>query len=235
MRTCSGVCCRRKVTLFAVFFGVFTVIAGLNLWIADRVAPRFVPGERASVRRAVPRRVRPPPAPRALRHRARSSRCCWRFPPSRCGRTGCCSATLVSSASPTLSSVPTSASTSSSCRSCRSRSTGCSSSLIVVLLLTAAAHILNGGVVFVSPVPGRPPGDQGPPGRAARGARRGEGGRLLARPLRHHQHRARHRAGRHLLGGQGATPGDHAADPDRAADRRPVPLGRSQPGRSDCR
>ena len=32
-----------KVTLFVVFFLVFSVIAGVNLWIADRVAPESFP------------------------------------------------------------------------------------------------------------------------------------------------------------------------------------------------
>ena len=97
--------------------------------------------------------------------------------------------------------------------------------LIVVLLLTAAAHILNGGVVFVSPMP------------VVRQSTKAHIAVLLAvlavvkaadywlDPVRGHQQPARHRAGRDLLRRQGAAPGDPAADPDRAADGRAVPVG----------
>ncbi len=114
------------LTLFGVFFALFAVIAGINLWIADRVAPVTFP---ANVHPYVERF-----------HDLFGTLACWcvdgivlvfALLPARfagggaLGRTGCCSATPVSSASPMLHPVPT-CSTSSCCRSWRSCSIGCS-------------------------------------------------------------------------------------------------------------
>ena len=55
------------------------------------------------------------------------------------------------SAQATRSSTRTSASTSSSCRSSSSSSSGCSPALVIVLIVTAVAHYLNGGIRFQSP------------------------------------------------------------------------------------
>ena len=68
------------------------------------------------------------------------------------------------------------------------------------------------------------PRDQGAHRRAAGVARRGEGRRLLGHALRADHRTARLRAGRHLLGRQGAAAGGRAADAHRAARRRPVPV-----------
>ena len=109
-----------KVTLFVSFFAVFLVLAGLNLYIADRTAPKAFP---ANVHPYVERfhevfghRLRLVRYGTAGRARASSSPCRRRGT----GRTGCCSATARRSASTTRSSAPTSASTCSSCRSSRS-------------------------------------------------------------------------------------------------------------------
>ena len=59
--------------------------------------------------------------------------------------------------------------------------------MVVVLLLTLAAHLLNGGVLFASSTPSVRAGDEGPPRRAARGPRDAQGGRLLADPLSAHE------------------------------------------------
>ena len=64
---------RAKVTLFAMFFVAFAVLAGVNLLIADRLVAEPLPGQRAPVRRALPRAVRAPPAAAALRRRRRCS------------------------------------------------------------------------------------------------------------------------------------------------------------------
>ena len=65
---------------------------------------------------------------------------------------------------------------------------------------------------------------QGPPRRTAGRTRGGEGGRLLADPLRAHQRDARVRPGRHVHRGQGAAAGDDAAGPDRPVHGAAVPV-----------
>ena len=124
--TCSGGRSAPRSTLFVVFF--------LRLPVHRRAQPvprrsgraDRVPGQRAPVRRALPRAVRAPPAIHPIRH----GRSCWRSSSHcrrwRSGRSGCCSATACRSAFATRSSTSTSGSTCSSCRSSRSRSTGCS-------------------------------------------------------------------------------------------------------------
>ena len=67
------------------------------------------------------------------------------------GSAGSCSPTRRTSGSRTRSSTRTSASTCSGCRSCRSCSTGSSPALIVVLVITALAHYLNGGIRLQTP------------------------------------------------------------------------------------
>ncbi len=141
-----------KVTLFAAFFLVFALIAGLNLWIADRVAPVSFP---ANVHPYVER------FHDVFGHRLRLVRygiaflfalllalpavALWQdwllFRNAR--EFGIADAQFGADVGfyifqlPFLSFVLN----------------WLFASLIVVLLLTAAAHILNGGVVFVSPVP----------------------------------------------------------------------------------
>ncbi len=141
-----------KLTLFAIFFVVFAVISALNLWIADRVAPVSFP---ANVHPYVER------FHDVFGHRLRLVRyglafifalllalpavALWQdwllFRHAR--EFGIADAQFGADVGfyifqlPFLSFVLN----------------WLFASLIVVLLLTAAAHILNGGVVFVSPVP----------------------------------------------------------------------------------
>jgi uncharacterized membrane protein (UPF0182 family) len=141
-----------KVTLFAAFFFLFALIAGVNLWIADRVAPVSFP---ANVHPYVER------FHDVFGHRLRLVRygiafvfalllalpavALWQdwllFRNAR--EFGIADAQFGADVGfyifqlPFLSFVLN----------------WLFASLIVVLLLTAAAHILNGGVVFVSPVP----------------------------------------------------------------------------------
>jgi hypothetical protein len=141
-----------KATLFAMFFAVFALIAGLNLWIADRVAPVSFP---ANVHPYVER------FHEVFGHRLRLVRygialifalllaipavSLWQdwllFRNAR--QFGVADAQFGIDVGfyvfqlPFLSFVLN----------------WLFAALIVVLLLTAAAHILNGGVVFVSPVP----------------------------------------------------------------------------------
>ena len=141
-----------KLTLFGVFFALFALIAGINLWIADRVAPVTFP---ANVHPYVER------FHDLFGHRLRLVRygiafifalllalpavALWQdwllFRNAR--EFGIADAQFGADVGfyvfqlPFLSFVLN----------------WLFASLIVVLLLTAAAHILNGGVVFVSPVP----------------------------------------------------------------------------------
>ena len=141
-----------KVTLFAVFFVAFAVIAGLNLFVADRAAPTHFP---ANVHPYVER------FHELFGHRLRIVRygiallfalllalpavALWQdwllFRNAR--EFGISDAQFNADVGfyvfqlPFLSFVLN----------------WLFAALIVVLLLTAAAHILNGGVVFVSPVP----------------------------------------------------------------------------------
>ena len=141
-----------KVTLFAVFFGVFTVIAGMNLWIADRVAPDSFP---ANVHPYVER------FHDVFGHRLRLVRygialifalllalpavALWQdwllFRNAR--EFGIADAQFGADVGFYIFQLPF----------LSFALNWLFASLIVVLLLTAAAHILNGGVVFVSPVP----------------------------------------------------------------------------------
>ena len=141
-----------KVTLFAVFFGVFAVIAGLNLWIADRVAPVSFP---ANVHPYVER------FHDVFGHRLRLVRygialifalllalpavALWQdwllFRNAR--EFGMADAQFGADVGFYIFQLPF----------LSFALNWVYASLIVVLLLTAAAHILNGGVVFVSPVP----------------------------------------------------------------------------------
>jgi len=141
-----------KVTLFVVFFLVFALIAGVNLWIADRVAPDSFP---ANVHPYVER------FHDVFGHRLRLVRygialifalllalpavALWQdwllFRNAQ--EFGIADAQFGADVGfyifqlPFLSFVLN----------------WLFASVIVVLFLTAAAHILNGGVVFVSPVP----------------------------------------------------------------------------------
>jgi uncharacterized protein len=141
-----------KLMLFAVFFALFALIAGINLWIADRVAPVSFP---ANVHPYVER------FHEVFGHRLRVVRygialvfalllalpavALWQdwllFRNAQ--QFGIADAQFGADVGfyvfqlPFLSFVLN----------------WLFASLIVVLLLTAAAHTLNGGVVFVSPVP----------------------------------------------------------------------------------
>ena len=59
-------------------------------------------------------------------------------------------------------------------------------SLLIVLIVTAVAHYLNGGIRVSSMGQRVTPAGEGPPVGAPRAARPGEGGRLLAAALRAH-------------------------------------------------
>jgi len=141
-----------KVTLFFAFFAIFAVIAGINLWIADRVAPDSFP---ANVHPYVERfhevfgqRLRLVRYAFALVFAlllALPAVALWQdwllFRNAR--EFGIADAQFGADVGfyifqlPFLSFVLN----------------WLFASLIVVLFLTAAAHILNGGVVFVSPLP----------------------------------------------------------------------------------
>ena len=213
-----------KFTLFVAFFLVFLLIAGLNLFIADRAAPTSFP---ANVHPYVER------FHDVFGHRLRLVRYAG--------------ATLFA----LLLALPAIAQWQSWLLFRNARNFGVADeqfgvdvgfyvfqlpflafvlnwlffALIVVLLLTIADPRAQRRRRLRLADAGGASGDQGPHRRAAGRARHHQGGRLLARSLRGHQQPARHRAGRHLLGREGAAPGDHAVDPDRAADGRSVPVG----------
>ncbi|HSM67134.1 MAG TPA: UPF0182 family protein, partial [Ilumatobacteraceae bacterium] len=141
-----------KVTLFAAFFAIFAVIAGVNLWIADRVAPDSFP---ANVHPYVER------FHEVFGHRLRLVRYAfalvfalllalpavslWQdwllFRNAR--EFGIADAQFGADVGFYIFQLPFLAFVLN----------WLYASLIVVLFLTAAAHILNGGVVFVSPMP----------------------------------------------------------------------------------
>ena len=101
----------------------------------------------------------------------------------RSGSPGSSSATRSRSADRTRSSTATSASTSSSCRSPVHRRLAVRS-LLIVLIVTAVAHYLNGGIRFQTAAAAGHAAGEGPPVGAARGPRAAEGGRLLPPALR---------------------------------------------------
>ena len=141
-----------KVTLFAVFFVVFMVIAGLNLFIADRAAPTTFP---ANVHPYVERfhelfgqRLRIVRYGVALLFAlllALPAVALWQdwllFRNAR--EFGIADAQFNADIGFYVFQLPF----------LSFMLNWLYASLIVVLLLTAAAHILNGGVVFVSPAP----------------------------------------------------------------------------------
>ena len=141
-----------KVTLFALFFVVFVVIAGLNLFIADRAAPTTFP---ANVHPYVERfhelfgqRLRIVRYGVALLFAlllALPAVALWQdwllFRNAR--EFGMADAQFNADIGFYVFQLPFLA----------FLLNWLYAALIVVLLLTAAAHILNGGVVFVSPVP----------------------------------------------------------------------------------
>ena len=125
----------------------------VNLIVADRIAPRHRatgPEDEIIERyRDVRRAVRGTPARRSSRCSSRSSwargvSAQWQQldPVLELGRA---------SASRTRSSTRTSASTCSACRSCSSRSGWTFAALLVVLIVTAVFHYLNGGIRLQSP------------------------------------------------------------------------------------
>ena len=136
-----------------MFFSVFLLLAGRQPVLRRPLGAGAVPGQRAPVRRALPRGVRASAALHPLRGARRCWPSSWRCRRRRTGRNGCCSATASPSASPTRSSTSTSASTCSSCRSSSFAIDWLFAALVIVLLLTMAAHLLNGGVLFTSSTP----------------------------------------------------------------------------------
>ncbi len=199
-----------KLTLFGVFFAAFAVIAALNLWIADRAAPTAFP---ANVHPYVER------FHDVFGHRLRIVR--YGIAPIFALLLALPAVALLAG----LVALPQRPRVRD--RRCTVR---CRRRLlrvpapVPVIRVELVVHRVDrrAGADRGGPHPQRgrgvrvagsrgPPGDQGPPRRVARDLGRREGGRLLARPLRHHQHRARDRAGGDLLGGEGPAPGDSAA------------------------
>ena len=152
------------------------------------------------------------------------SRSWWRCRPRRSGSRGCCSATASRSASARRpvrrrrrflrlrAAVP-----SASC------STGCCVAMMLVLLLTVLTHVLNGGVVFASPVPSVRPATKGHIAVLLAVLAVAQGRRLLGRAVRDHERATRLRAGRDVRRRQRPAAGADAADADRAAHGRALP------------
>ena len=195
----GGSCLTAKIVPALVFTVVFFVIMLANLTVADRLAPSTGRrGPRTSSSSATSSSSRPYQGRIRVAHRALLR------PGRRRQRVGAVAAmdpvhrTASTSASRTRSSTWTSASTCSSSRSCASSSTGCSPALVIVLIVTAVAHYLNGGIRLPEPVPaGHAPGEGAPLGDpGADGA--GEVGAVLPRPLPARLLDARRRAGREL-------------------------------------
>ncbi len=131
---------------------------------------------------------------------------------------------------PIPSSTATSPTTCSGCPSSSSWCTGPWSALVVVLLVTALSHYLNGGIRMQG---SRAPGAsrrQGPPVGHPRPVGPGQGDRLLPGPLqpRHLHQRVRPRGVVHRRACPTAGPG--AADPGVAGRRRAADLQHPPPG-----
>ena len=102
--------------------------------------------------------------------------------------------------------------------------------LVIVLLLTVAAHLLNGGVLFTSSVPTVRPATKMHIAVLLAVLGIGQGCGLLVHTVRADERTARLRAGRHVHRRQRPAPGDDAARVDRAAHCSAVP--RHDPYRS---
>ena len=213
---------RAKVTLFALFFATFAALAGINLLIADRLSPSRFP---ANVHPYVER------FHELFGHRLR----------------------LVRYAGAGVLAVMVALPTTSQWQSWllfrNSQSFGQPDAqfgadvgfyvfelpflgfvldwlfvaMVLVLMITVLAHVLNGGVVFASPDAVGAAGHEGPHRRAPRRARRPQGGRLLGHPLRDDERAPGVRAGRHVRRRPRPAAGADAADAHRPAHRRVVP------------
>ena len=212
-----------KATLFGLFFLVFLVIAGINLFVADRTAPTTFP---ANVHPYVERF-----------HEVFGQRL-------RLVRYG---TALVLAF---MLALPATAQWQDWLLFRNSKSFGVQDEqfnvdvgfyVFELPFISFAIDWLFAALVIVTAAhAGRPPVErwcavhlvdahragrhQGPPRRTAGRTRGGEGGRLLADPLRAHQRDARVRPGRHVHRGQGAAAGDDAAGPDRTVHGAAVPV-----------
>ena len=209
-----------KIALALIFTALFFVLCWINLWIADRIAPRFPSRwSRGGVRRAVPRADRASHRPGSHRrgpavrtHRRASAR-------RASGRTGSSSRTASTSVWTTRSSTPTSASTSSSCRSCGSSWTGCSRPSLIIIIITAVAHYLNGGIRVQTPGQRVTPQVKAHLSVLLAALALVQGGRLLAPALRAHVPPGnRRRCQIHRR--QGTAPGHLPVDADLVRRRR---------------
>ena len=107
--------------------------------------------------------------------------------------------------------------------------------MVLVLLLTLLAHVLNGGVVFASPMPSVRPATKGHIAVLLAVLAALKAADYWVTPLRDDQRAARLRAGRHVRRRQRPAAGADAADADRPADRRAVPVDARAPVRGGCR
>ena len=134
-----------------IFTAAFFVAVGQPRDRRPAGAPVPPAGPGGGAPRALPRAGRRPRRARAI---GRLGCCSPSSPAPGCrasGTRGSSSPTPATSASRTRSSTPTSASTCSGCRSSPSSSTGCSPRFVIVLIVTAVAHYLNGGIRVQAP------------------------------------------------------------------------------------
>ena len=96
--------------------------------------------------------------------------------------------------------------------------------MVLVLLITVLAHVLNGGVVFASPMPSVRPATKGHIAVLLAVLAALKAADYWVQPLRDDQRAARLRAGRHLRRRPRPAAGADAADAHRPADRRAVPV-----------
>ena len=225
---------RAKATLFAVFLALFAALAGVNLLIADKLAPSRFP---ANVHPYVER------FHELFGHRLRLVRY------------------VVAGFLALLVALPTTSQWQSWLLFRNSRSFGMSDAqfgadvgfyvfelpflgfvldwlfvaMVLVLMITAARpRAQRRRRVRLADAVGAP-GHQGSHRRAARRARRPQGRRLLGHPLRDHQRAARLRAGGDVRRRQRPAPGADAAGADRPAHRRRSTCPRCAAARGACR
>ena len=96
--------------------------------------------------------------------------------------------------------------------------------LVFITLLVVATHVLSGGIIIQPPRPKVRRATKAHVAVLLAVLAVRQGRRLLAHALRAHQRLARVRARSAVLGRQGTAAGCRAADVDRPAGRRPVPL-----------
>ena len=198
-----------KVGLGVVFTAVFFVALWVNLLPGrSRLAP--IPSDRAGRRAAQPLSRRGRPAGRRAAHR--SSRSCSRSITGAGMSSEWNEWILFTNGGDFGTSDPQFEQRRRLLRlqaalPQRRSSTGPSPSLVIILLVTAVAHYLNGGIRLQSPFERVTLAGQGPPVRAAGPARAGQGGRLLAPALPDPLLRPGHGERRHLHRGQRAAAG----------------------------